>query len=77
MPPCIFIKQMAKQHLTEEFIVVGIQEMFDQSLKVMQALLPDYFPAKTELFKSKGTSYSKYIRNPNTFVIGWYIISKF
>ena len=41
---------MAKQHLEEEFLVVGIQDMYDQSLKVMQALLPSYLPSKDDIF---------------------------
>ena len=48
---------MAKQHLMEEYLVVGIQEDYNKSMLVMKALLPDYLPVKEHIFTSKCFSF--------------------
>ena len=49
---------MAKQNVIDYYPVVGVTEMFNETLEVLETKLPTYFQGATEAYQEIGDKFS-------------------
>ena len=46
--------EIVKRQITEEYVVIGILEQFEDTLKLLSVVLPDYFGGALQIYRRQG-----------------------